>query len=761
MTPLLDTFLAESRDLVQQATEGLLALESDPRGAKAGPLVEGVFRAFHTLKGSSALFAFRPMTSVLHAAEDLLAAVLGGEVADAAPVVDVALECLDRITQWLDAIEAGDGLLPEAAAEEAVTLEASLRRALAQAGDTAPAAPAAAPAGGAPDWVAALTQADLIALRGVPREPGAAALAITYDPDPGCFLRGEDPLGLLRRLPGLAWLGLGNREPWPATEAFDPFTCYLRLRAIAFGAQPAIEQALRVTGGQARVAALPPALLGLDHGAGEDALLATILEEQVRLLRLPVAGPEQAGRIAAALRAAANALRHAGLAEASARLEARGAEAVAAGDAAALAEAIAAELPRQAAAGEAAVSAQDRLAAATRTLRVDPAQVDRLIGLADEMVVRKNALLLLLRQAETEAGLRPELAQAMRAQGAAIEGLTRGWYDVAAQLRLLPFEQVFRRFPRVVRELARDLGKPAELRLEGGATEADRDVLDRLAEPLLHLLRNSLDHGIEPPEERRRAGKPEVAVITLRAAAETDRIVLEVSDDGRGMDPARLRRRAVERGLIDAAQAAALSDAAAAELVFAPGFSTAATVSELSGRGMGMDVVRRTVEAMGGAVRLRNRPGEGTLVALSLPLGVTLTSILTVTVGGQEFGLPLRAVQRTLRVSRRHLRPLGAEGDAAFAFDDRLLPLVKLGSLLDLARPAAPPAAEGHGEARIVLIGAEGQEAALDVDAVGDRLEVVLRPLAGLLAGTEGYLGTTLLGGGQVLLVLDPDWLTR
>lgn len=782
MNPLLPTFLVEARELVQQATDDLLALEGDPLGPIAGARIEGAFRAFHTLKGASALFAFRPMTAALHAAEDLFAATREADIADdPTRLVDVALACLDQVARWLDGIEAR-GELPSTAEAEAAAVEAALRQVLTRAPDNPGAAMAhadAAEAGDpAPAWIASLTEAERVALGAARRDPEGAALAISYDPDPDCFLRGEDPLALIRRTPGLALLRIEAREPWPDPVRMDPFSCNLRIRAVAFGPRAEIEGLFRVIGGQARVAAIPPEALRLSapDRRGAAALVRAVLEEQLRLLRDPGAAEERAGRIGAACRAAANALRYAGNAAAAAQVEAAGTDAAAARDPARAAAAIAAAgaaLVQDAATASRPTAAQPLPeapsslawpASAARALRVDPARVDRLVSLADEMALARNGLLAFARRAEAElGGTHRDLVRVMREHCAAVERLTQEWYNAATRLRLLPLDQVFRRFPRLVRERARDLGKRVELRISGAETEADRDVLDRLAEPLLHLLRNSLDHGVEPPEERRRAGKAEIAILALRAFHEGNRLVIEVADDGRGVDPAALRRRAIARGLLDPGRTAALSDPEALELVFVPGLSTAEAVSDLSGRGIGMDVVRRTIQALGGAVALQSSPGRGTTVRLGLPLHITLTRILTVAIGSHLFGLPLRAVARTLHVPRNRIRPLGEDGaEAAFAHGDRLVPLIPLRHLLGLPDPSAPAGgASERNAAHVVLIETEGQEAGLEVDTLGERLEVVLRPLEGLLAGTPGYLGTTLLGSGRVMLVLDPDGLMR
>jgi two-component system, chemotaxis family, sensor kinase CheA len=316
-------------------------------------------------------------------------------------------------------------------------------------------------------------------------------------------------------------------------------------------------------------------------------------------------------------------------------------------------------------------------------------------------------------------------------------------------VRMLPVDHVFQRFPRLVRDIARRLGKQVELRLEGAETEADKNVVEALADPLIHMVRNSLDHGIEPPAERLAAGKPEQGTLRLSAQHENDHVVIRVSDDGRGLDAARLRAKAVEKGLIEPERANTMSEEEAFQLIFLPGFSTAAAVSDLSGRGVGMDVVRTTIEKAGGRVRLSSRPGEGTVVEIALPLSMAITRIMTVACGERLFGVPMALVVETVRVPRAALHRVG-ENDA-FVLRDRVVPVLRLSRLLDLPEPEdEPPAQEA-----ILVVRIHGERLGIIVSAFEEVMETIVKPLEGVLAGLRGFTGTTLLGDGRVLLILD------
>jgi two-component system chemotaxis sensor kinase CheA len=393
-----------------------------------------------------------------------------------------------------------------------------------------------------------------------------------------------------------------------------------------------------------------------------------------------------------------------------------------------------------------------------RMLRIAPERVDQMIALAGEAVIARNALQHLVARAGQEAAgaafLRP-----LAAQAAVLDRLVRDWHDAALRLRLVPVAEIFARVPRLVRDLARQLGRELRVQIEGETLEADRDVLAGLSEPLMHLVRNALDHGVEDPAARRAAGKPAAASLTLRARRAGEMLVIEVEDDGRGLDSAALRRRAVAGGAVTEAEAAALSDEQAASLVFLPGISTAAQISTVSGRGVGMDAVRSAVEGAGGRVSIASRPGLGTCVSLSLPMQVSMTRVMTVRAGGLQFGVPLDAVRSLVRVARGRIRalPSGRDGGGgqAFALGEQILPLVGVADVLGL------PASDVADDVWVLVVDAEQGAAGLAVAGFGARADVILRPLTGVLAGTAWYLGAALLGDGGVLLVLDVQALLR
>jgi two-component system, chemotaxis family, sensor kinase CheA len=296
--------------------------------------------------------------------------------------------------------------------------------------------------------------------------------------------------------------------------------------------------------------------------------------------------------------------------------------------------------------------------------------------------------------------------------------------------------------------MAAELQKPATLRVDGEDTEADKAIVEMIVEPLLHVLRNAMDHGIEAPQARLAAGKPAVATIRLNAARRGDNVVLEVSDDGRGIDLERVRQVARERGIAPADAVSAMEDRELFELIFAPGFSTASRVTGVSGRGVGMDAVRTAIKRLGGQVELATEAGKGTTVRFMLPYSVIVSQVMTVRAGEQVFGIPLDTIVETVRVPASRIAPVGSAH--AVVLRDRTIPVVYLAGVLGLK-----PADREPTDAILVVVKVNAGLGALQVDGLGERMEIMLKPLDGLLSGMPGIAGSTLLGDGSVLLVLD------
>jgi two-component system chemotaxis sensor kinase CheA len=375
-------------------------------------------------------------------------------------------------------------------------------------------------------------------------------------------------------------------------------------------------------------------------------------------------------------------------------------------------------------------------AQAEQTVRVDTGRLDDLVNRAGELVLVRNRLLSLASRSGDET------------LGVAAGDLDRVADDLQGAvlgMRMQPVGRLFQRFPRIVRDLARQLGKDIELVTEGEDTDLDRGLVEALADPLVHLLRNAVDHGLEMPDDRERAGKPRKGRVRLSASQRGERIVIIVSDDGRGMNPQVLRTKAVEKGVIDEDQAARLSEVESLELIFRPGFSTAATVSDISGRGVGMDVVKTRIIELGGTLQVRSKLGQGSELELAVPLTLAIQRVLMVGVGDRLFALPLSNVSEVFELSAGQDQWL--DGRRVAAHRGRALPLGDL-SAWARAHGAAPPR-------QVVVVHIGHQRIGCLVHAVIGREDVMVKPLGPLFADTPGIAGATVTGDGRLALVLD------
>ena len=386
---------------------------------------------------------------------------------------------------------------------------------------------------------------------------------------------------------------------------------------------------------------------------------------------------------------------------------------------------------------------------ATRTVRVEAASLDAASDLLDQLIIAKNAL-----AHETAQALGERAADAKGMAGAqlALDRAVTALHSAVGRMRLAPLRRLFAPLPRQVREMADALGKQVELTISGEEVAVDKAIMDGLYEPLIHILRNAVDHGVEPPSARLAAGKPARATIRLTAAPRGDVAVIEVADDGAGLDLARIRQIAVERGLISPTAAEALSDRQAAELIFTPGFSTARTLTGLSGRGVGLDAVRAALARIGGRVEVETHPGHGAIVRMTVPLRTLLMRVAVLCVGDERFGAPLETIREVVRIPRAGVTAVRS-GEAVVVRDE-VIPLMHLGELLGGERSRADPLIVA------VIQQAEGR-VGLAVDRVAESLQAPVQAASPLLAGLAGLRGSVLQADGRILLLLDLRALTQ
>jgi len=822
--PLLDQFLSEARDLLENTGKKLMQLEDAPNDMS---ILDELFRCVHTLKGNSGLFTFPEMTRVLHAGEDLLGMVRSGQAAYSRELADQLLEAMDLVGVICGDIESTEQIDP-ARATDSKQMSEALRKLMPS---VAPSESAVQPSGlNAASLAAANTpispsdiRRSALPLAAIPEDVRMAAFQqgdqlhwIAYRPERECFFHGDDPLNSARQTPGLIWGRIIELAPLPSLAELDTYSCLLGFDLLSNAPREELDQYYRYLPDQVEITAVPPQQLASGQSDADAAKEATsimnpirsisdddriafeeILAAQRQILLLDDRPAWHAGRLKAVAEVLANLGKAIGDPCARADIQAALSEDLSTGHNTLLLAWLDAHRPeagssRLSATGERGEAVQgfkgsgagptlgngtgkaqadegdnfgrraeddpngvkfgrraEDAANSPKSLKVDQAKIDRLMNLIGELVVSKNGLPYLAERAESQFGVR-ELSREIKAQHSIINRIADEMQDAIMQVRMMAVSFVFQRFPRLVRDISRKLGKEVQLVLEGEQTEADKNIIESLADPLIHIVRNSLDHGLETPEIRLAAGKPSTGKLTIRAAQEADRVVIEITDDGKGIDPAVIKQKAYEKGIIDEATLERISDQEAINLIFAAGLSTAAVISDLSGRGVGMDVVRSAVEKINGNVVLHSEVGKGTTIRISLPLSMAVTQVMIVESDQQLFGVPMDHVIETVRVPRSAVHTIKQSETAVLR--GRVVPLKSLNSLLGIA---SIPQANSDDELAVLLVQAGSAELGLLVDGFQETIGVIQKPLGGFLSSLPAYSGSALMGDGSVLMILN------
>ncbi|MCE4538933.1 chemotaxis protein CheA [Pelomonas sp. P7] len=695
----LQTFFAESRALLHDMEDALLRLEEEPGDADA---LNAVFRAAHTIKGSAGLFGLSAIVEFTHEAESVLDLARDGRLDVDDALCGLLLQCKDHIEALLRQAEDG-GPLDEQARATGGSLTARL---LALNGH-------AASAGAALDLPAGATAQ--------PLPPGDLDIdqgdcwhiSLRFGPD--VLRQGMDPASFIRYLGTFGQLVRVATVPasLPGLAALDAERCYLgfEIRYRSDCDKQAIESAFEFVREDCQLRILPPGSRVADFVN----LIRQLPEDKLRLGDLLVScGAVTQSELDAALKGQ----------ELHAELRPP------------LGQILVDEQVVRPEVVNAALSKQNEVRARQSQeamyIRVLADKLDALINQVGELVIA-GAGVSLLAQRNRDAALQ----EAMSSMSRLIEEVRDG----AMRLRMVQIGETFGRFRRVVRDVSKELGKDIELQIHGGETELDKSIVERLGDPLTHLVRNAMDHGIEPPEVRVARGKPARATIELRAYHDAGSIVTEVRDDGGGLDRERILAKAIERGLATPGQE--LSDAEVWNLVFEPGFSTAAQVSNLSGRGVGMDVVRSGIEALRGSVEIESTAGQGSTIRIRLPLTLAIIDGFLMRVADVHLVVPLDMVLECVELAPEH-----AAGMNYCDLRGEVLPLLRLREHFALTGP------RGRRQ-NIVVVRTHGGKAGLVVDELKGELQAVMKPLGDLFAAVRGVTGSTILGSGEVALALD------
>jgi len=723
---ILQDFLVEAGEILEQLSEQLVELESRPDDAD---LLNAIFRGFHTVKGGAGFLQLNELVECCHIAENVFDILRKGERRVDAELMDVVLEALDTVNSMFGQVRERSDITP--ATPE---LLAALSRLAEPAADE----PVAAPEPVLEQAPQAPAEADITdtefeqlldSLNAVKAEAEAQVQAPAAASDEITDAEFES---LLDQLHGKGQFAPDSvSAPAPVAQSSqsasdeitdDEFEALLdqlhgkgsfAVDALPGAVAPAPEPAAAASGDHISEHEFE-ALLDELHGKGKFAAdsVATAAAPAAAVAAKPAAAPAPAVAKPAAAPAAA-----------------------------APAKAAAPAPARQAA------PAADKAASETETtVRVDTARLDEIMNMVGELVLVRNRLVRLGLNSGDEA---------MSKAVSNLDVVTADLQTAVMKTRMQPIKKVFGRFPRLVRDLARQLKKEINLELVGEETDLDKNLVEALADPLVHLVRNAVDHGIETPEEREAAGKSRGGKVVLSAEQEGDHILLSISDDGKGMDANVLRAIAVKRGVMDKDAADRLSETECYNLIFAPGFSTKTEISDVSGRGVGMDVVKTKISQLNGSINIYSTKGLGSKIVIKVPLTLAIMPTLMVMLGNQAFAFPLVNVNEIfhLDLSRTNV----VDGQEVVIVRDKALPLFYLKRWL-VSSAAHEEQREGH----VVILSVGTQRIGFVVDQLVGQEEVVIKPLGKMLQGTPGMSGATITGDGRIALILDvPSMLKR
>lgn len=684
---ILQDFLVEAGEILELLQEQLVELENNPDDAN---LLNAIFRGFHTVKGGAGFLSLTELVDACHGAENVFDILRTGKRRVTPELMDVILQSLDSINEMFVEVQNRQPLTPASPA----ILEALHHYSEPEsASNPAPVVAKAAPA-----------PAEL--------EPAAPSSGGSVDD-----ITEEEFERMMDELHGKK--GASAASPAPATVV-----------ASSSGSDDITDDEFE-------------SILDQLHGKGSFIPDSAAAAEK--------AAPAPAATSGAAAKKSDDEIDDAEFEALLDQLHGKGKAPVEVAKPAAASAPAAAAAPAKAAVAEAKVApaspvAADKAAAAQQaaqvetTVRVDTKRLDQIMNMVGELVLVRNRLVSLSTTAQNE-----EMSKAI----SNLDVVTADIQGAVMKTRMQPIKKVFGRFPRVVRDLARSLHKDIELVLEGEETDLDKNLVEALADPLVHLVRNSVDHGIEMPDVRQKAGKNRTGTVKLAAAQAGDHILLTIHDDGAGMDPEKLKGIAIKRGILDTDAAARMSDTEAFNLIFAPGFSTKEQISDISGRGVGMDVVKTKITQLNGTVHIHSKMGEGTLLEIKVPLTLAILPTLMVIVGKQTFALPLAGVSEIFHLDLNKTNVV--DGQLTVVVRNKAIPLFFLEHWLVKGSDKKRRREQGH----VVIVQIGTQQVGFVVDSLIGQEEVVIKPLDALLQGTPGMAGATITSDGGIALILD------
>ncbi|MEE8058882.1 MAG: chemotaxis protein CheA [Pseudomonadales bacterium] len=735
---ILQDFLVEAGEILEQLSEQLVDLEQSPEDKD---LLNAIFRGFHTVKGGAGFLQLNALVDCCHVTENLFDILRNGQRSVTPELMDVVLQVLDTVNEMFEQVRAGETLSP-ADPDLLARLDRLVK------GD---AAPAAAPAEAATQASGDITDEEFeqflntITTSGDNvNQPGISSSAEAATSDEITDAEFESLLDEIHGEGKHGNVSAASGSPVPEKIATAPSAAPASdgdevteqefeslLNDLHGGAAPGSKKAKDfATAKSDNKAAVAPA--DGDSNMIDDDEFEALLDQLHGKGQGPTIMQASSGEQSAVIPA-----------EPSAPV-AKKVDVAPVPTPTPPAAAKPAEkkmtVPNRAA-------RKDSPVASDATVRVDTQRLDDIMNMVGELVLVRNRLVRLGENANDDV-----MVKAV----SNLDVVTADLQTAVMKTRMQPIKKVFGRFPRVVRDLARNLKKEITLEMEGEDTDLDKNLVEALADPLVHLVRNSVDHGIELPDLREKSGKPRVGKITLSAEQEGDHILLSITDDGAGMDPNMLREKAIAKGIYDEDSAARLTDRECFNIIFLPGFSTKVAISDVSGRGVGMDVVKTKITQLNGSVEITSKVGEGTRLEIKVPLTLAIMPTLMVMLGDQIFAFPLVSVNEIFHMDLTTTNVV--DGQEVITVRDRALPLFYLKRWLV---KHCPPA-DSVGNAHVVIVTVGTQRVGFVVDQLIGQEEVVIKPLGQMLQGTPGMAGATITGDGRIALILDiPSMLKR
>lgn len=706
MAAIRQTFFQECEEQLSEMEAGLLAMDE---GNADSETVNAVFRAVHSIKGGAGAFKLTALVQFAHTFETALDFVRSGKLAPTAEVMKPMLRAADVLADLVEASRDGRDIDESSyapVAEDVKALTATGEEEVEEVIDFQP----------------SVIDFEMPALATEPEAPPLHEYRIRFAPRAELYANANEAALIIRELSRLGSIEVTcDATAVPSLDAVEAEGAYFAWDIKLSSEQPieSVREIFEFVDGEAEIN------IEADGQPG-------VSDSDIAALLAMALGSSPAPEIEASAADVQNTETEPPAPQQESQPEMPPESAAA---------------PEPALQGSQTTDGPKAAAVPTQTtIRVEFDRVDRLINLVGELVINQA----MLSQRVVEANLAGSSSIVIGLEE--LEQLTREIQESVMAIRAQPVKPLFQRMSRIVREVADATGKQVRLKTDGEATEVDKTVVERLAEPLTHMIRNAVDHGIESPEARVAAGKPPEGTIRLSAAHRSGRIVIEISDDGAGIDRPKVRASAIKKGLVS--PDAQLSDNDIDNLLFLPGFSTAATISAISGRGVGMDVVKRSIVALGGRIAISSRPGKGSTFSMSLPLTLAVLDGMAVSVAGQTLVVPLTAIVETLKPKKAELHGLGKDG-RVMSIRNTFVPLIDVGTQLGFRDTPADP----ENSVAILVETGGGTRNALLVDSIQDQRQVVIKSLETNYGTVAGIAAATILGDGRVALILDVDAL--